>query len=55
VLAVKITGRRLSLFHMVHGGKMIYTGMKVRGFTVLNLTSSIYHVTELLGCSESGQ
>ena len=33
---------------------MIYMGMKVRGFTVLNLISSIYHVTELLGCSESG-
>lgn len=34
---------------------MIDTGMKVRDFTVLNLTNSVYHVTELLGCSESGK
>jgi len=34
---------------------MIYMGMMVRDFTVLNLTSSIYHVTELQGCNESGQ
>jgi hypothetical protein len=40
---------------MVCGGKMIYTGMMVRVFTVLNITSLIYHVTELLGCNESGQ
>jgi hypothetical protein len=34
---------------------MVYKGMMVRGFTVFNFTSSIYHVTELLGCNESGQ
>jgi hypothetical protein len=34
---------------------MIYTGMMVMGFTVLNLRISVYHVTELRGCNESLQ